>query len=211
MTMTGSWCAGGAVFPAHQSLLSIISEVQTEELTLIEKVTAGDMRATRQLYDQTVGRMTSVCSRYIRDTDTVCDILQESYIDIFTHISNFKYLGEGSLQGWMARIVANKSVDYIKKYVKNRNLITDTDLPDIPEDSETDTYDIPLQILHQMIQDLPLGYRTIFNMYVMEQYDHKEIARILGIKESSSASQLHRAKKMLAQRIREYQKLINEE
>ena len=155
--------------------------------------------------------MTSVCSRYIRDTDTVCDILQESYIDIFTHISNFKYLGEGSLQGWMARIVANKSVDYIKKYVKNRNLITDTDLPDIPEDSETDTYDIPLQILHQMIQDLPLGYRTIFNMYVMEQYDHKEIARILGIKESSSASQLHRAKKMLAQRIREYQKLINEE
>lgn len=209
--MRGSCCVGNITFPAQQSLLSTPPEVQTEELTLIEKVAAGEMRATRQLYDQTVGRMTSVCSRYIRDSDTVCDILQESYIDIFTQISKFKYLGEGSLQGWMTRIVANKSVDYIKKNVRNSNLITEADLPDIPEDSEVETNNIPLQVLHQMIQDLPLGYRTIFNMYVMECFDHKEIARTLGIKESSSASQLHRAKKMLAQKIREYQKLINEE
>lgn len=158
----------------------------------------------KALYDRYVGSLTSVCARYVGNSDDVCDILQESFVQIFSSISRFQYKGKGSLRAWMTRIVVNKSIDFLKETARLGHLEVAETLPDIPEEADTDIDEIPISVLHRMICELPAGYRTIFNLYVFEHLTHAEIARRLNIGESSSASQFHRAKQVLAQRIRTY-------
>lgn len=182
--------------------------VENTELELYDSVMAGSTKAMRILYDRYVGGLTSVCVRYVGNNDDVCDILQECFIQIFTSISHFHYMGEGSLRAWMTRIVVNKSIDFLKENSRLAYVETSETLPDIVEDDESDADDVPLPILHRMISELPTGYRTIFNLYVFEHLSHAEIARQLNIGESSSASQFHRAKQMLVQRIRTYRNIL---
>ena len=119
-------------------------------------------------------------------------------------VGDFQYRGEGSLKAWVARIVTNEALDYLKK--KNRLKFTD-DIPDTAEEEDDDAHamdDIPPAVLNDMIGRLPPNYRIVLNLFVFGQHPHREIARQLGIKESSSASMLFRAKKMLAKMISEY-------
>ena len=171
------------------------------ERELIARVKQGDREAMRHLYDCSVRYLTAVAQRYV-DSSQVRDVLQDSYIKIFSSISRFEYRGEGSFRGWMSRIVANESLTHLRR----ENVMTvplDGDLPDQVEESVAD---VPIEVLHRMIRELPTGYRTIFNLYIFEGYNHREISQHLGIGESSSASQLHRAKAMLAQKIKEYKR-----
>ena len=133
------------------------------------------------------------------------DILHDSFIKIITSIGRFTPRGEGSLRSWMARIVANESIDFLRNNA--RLLIVDDESSAMSMESEEppETDDIPPDRLHEMIRQLPEGYRTVLNLYVFEGMSHKEIAAMLGIKESSSASQFHRAKSILARKIKEYQ------
>lgn len=161
----------------------------------------------KDLYSLYSGYLNAVCTRYIADKDEAKDILQDSFVKIFSGIGKFQFRGEGSLKAWMKRIVVNESLKYLQKSARMGQPVDTgvlSGLPDERQEEDPDIGDIPPSVIHDMIRRLPDGYRTIFNLYVFEEKSHKEIAALLGIKESSSASQLHRAKAQLARWINEY-------
>lgn len=143
----------------------------------------------------------ATCLRYIADRDAVKDVMQDAFVKVFTSLSQFHYRGEGSLKAWVTRIAANESLNYVRR---NERLAFTDNVPDVPDDEEPDIGEVPMQVLLRMIGDLPAGYRAVFNLFVFEGMSHKDIARALGIKESSSASQYLRAKRQLAKEINEY-------
>ena len=180
----------------------------TSEQILIHKLKDGDREAMKNLYGLYSSYLTAVCSRYIPDYDSLKDILQDSFVKIFMSIDRFEYRGEGSLKAWIRKIAVNEALKFLKRSSKD-NIVSTDSIPDIPDNQEEEdlkTEDIPESVIQEMIKKLPDGYRTIFNLYVFEDMSHKEIASMLGIKENSSASQLHRAKAMLAKWINEYRK-----
>nr|CRY96219.1 hypothetical protein [uncultured prokaryote] len=135
------------------------------------------------------------------------DILQDSFVKIFSSIGTFSYKGPGSLKAWMSRIAANEALQYLRKQ-KHTNFLEYTDnIPDrTDEEEEPDIGKIPAGAIQKLIEELPDGYRTIFNLFVFEEKSHKEIAGLLGITESTSASQFHRARRILAKKIKDYEK-----
>lgn len=141
--------------------------------------------------------------RTIYHHEDVKDVLQDSFVKIFRTLDSFRYKGEGSLRAWMSRIVVNESIDFLQ--MKGRiNFTTLPEFADTADDTVPDTTELPASVIFGFIRELPDGYRTIFNLYVIEEKSHREIALMLNIKESTSASQLHRAKQLLAARIKEY-------
>ena len=158
----------------------------------------------KALYDRYAGFLTAVCSRYIENKEDVKDLMQDSFIRIFSSIGSFEYRGEGSLKAWMSRIVINNTLKYIRNNIQKGMISIDEDIPDVPDEEIPEISEIPPSVIQEMIRRLPEGYRTVFNLFVFEGKSHKEIAMLLGIKENSSASQLHRAKALLAGLIREY-------
>lgn len=178
---------------------------KNSEIELLRQINNGDANARRLMYTQYVRYLAAVCSRYITNDEDLKDVLQESFLKIFSSIGTFSYQGEGSLKAWMSRIVLNESLKWLKQ---NKSLelveIGNKEL-DIPEEDPV-TEGIPAEEIHQMIRSLPDGYRTVFNLHIIEGKSHREIAQMLGIKESSSASQLHHAKAMLAEMITKFRK-----
>lgn len=178
------------------------------EATLLEQIRHGDKKAMKELYCHYSGYLNAVCSRYIACDEDVRDVLQESFIKIFSSIDKFCYKGDGSLKAWMSKIAVNESLTLLNKKEKLAIVQYGSDIPDTIDDNDDDegpdTGDIPVRAIQAMIRKLPTGYRTVFNLYVFEGKSHKEIAEMLKLKESSSASQLHRAKALLAKMIQEY-------
>ena len=155
----------------------------------------------RLLYDRYSGYVMAVALRYVPDRDDVQDVVQDSFVKIFTSLGKFAYRGEGSLKAWMGRITANQALDFLRK----RNQISFSDqLPDLPDEPAPDIGGVSDEVLMQLIGKLPPGYRVVLNLFVFGQLSHKEIAGKLGIKENSSASQYHHAKKMLGKMINDY-------
>ena len=143
----------------------------------------------------------SVCMRYMGNRDDAADVLQETFIKVLTRIGEVSYRGEGTLKSWILRVTINEALTALRRKV----YFDDVDaMADVPETEEPDVEKVPLQVMMNMIARLPDGYRTVFNMFVMERMGHKEIARQLGIGVSSSASQLLRAKRILAKEINDY-------
>lgn len=175
------------------------------EQILFQQIASGSTKAMKKFYDTYSGYLTAVCARYVSNQEDVKDVLQESFIKIFKAMDTFEYKGAGSLKAWSARIVVNEALKHIKENqkIKITNL-PNWDLPDITDDEEPDFIDIPTSAIMEMIRALPVGYRTVFNLYVFEKKSHKEIASILNIAENSSASQLHRAKGLLIKKIELY-------
>lgn len=185
-------------------MFGITFRKKTEEERWLRKALDGDNTATEWLYRRHVRYLSAFCSRYITDDEEIKDVLQESFIKIFTSLNSFTYRGEGSLKAWMARITLNETIKFVRR--KNRlalSYIEDADM-DIADSGSIETEDIPTETLYQFIRELPEGYRTVFNLYVIDNKSHKEIASLLGIKENTSASQLHKAKAMLVQKIKQY-------
>ena len=174
------------------------------EQKLAERIRKRDNSAMKALYDQYAGYLTAVCSRYIDNKEDIRDLMQESFIRIFSSIGSFEYRGEGSLKAWMSRIVTNNTLKHIRDNINKGLISIDDNIPDIPDEDIPEISDIPPSVIQEMIRKLPEGYRTVFNLFVFEEKTHKEIAGLLGIKENSSASQLHRAKALLAGWINEY-------
>lgn len=185
-------------------MFGITFRKKTEEERWLRKALDGNNTATEWLYRRHVRYLAALCSRYITDDEDIKDVLQESFIKIFTSLNIFTYRGEGSLKAWMARITLNETIKFVRR--KNRlalSYIEDADM-DIADSGSIETEDIPTETLYQFIRELPEGYRTVFNLYVIDNKSHKEIASLLGIKENTSASQLHKAKAMLVQKIKQY-------
>ena len=179
-------------------------EIYNEEL-LLNLVRKGDEQAMRILYCRNIRYLSAVCSRYIYEEEDTKDVLQDAFLKIFASIKSFEYRGEGSLKGWMTKITLNETLTFIKN--NSRLRFVELKQEEIDKIEEPNTEGIPPAVIHSMIRELPDGYRTIFNLYVIEGKSHKEIAELLGIKPDSSASQLHRAKAMLAEKIKKYNTL----
>lgn len=179
---------------------------------LLKGIRLGEQSAMKSLYDTYIGYLRGVVTRYVPDTAISQDILQETFVRVFTLLDSFEYRGKGSLRAWMTRIAINESLGYLRKE-KRTVLLDDQKLSDL-EDSETEEYceenleanDIPVEQLMDFIKALPDGFRMVFNLYVIEGKSHKEIATLLGISEGTSASQYHRARKRLAQMVMEYRR-----
>lgn len=157
----------------------------------------------RTVYSTYVRYLAAICSRYIVNNENVKDVLQDSFLKIFSGIASFEYRGKGSLKGWMTKITVNETLKFLQKNNRLEFVEISEQEHDRP-DEELDVDVLPSSVLFDMIRELPDGYRTIFNLYVVENKSHKEIAKLLDIKESTSASQLHRAKSLLATKIRQY-------
>ena len=180
-------------------------EEESRERELIRQIVQGNRGAMKRFYDDHSGYLTAVCTRYISNKEDVRDVLQESFLKIFNAIHKFEYKGSGSLRAWSARIVVNEALNHIKSNERMQFTdLPDGDLPDPDDASEPDFEDIPTSVIMDMIRMLPPGYRTVFNLFIFENKSHKEIASILHIAESSSASQLHRAKGVLMKEIELY-------
>lgn len=160
----------------------------------------------RAVYSSYVHYLSAVCARYIPNDEDVKDVLQESFLRIFDGIGSFEYRGKGSLKGWLTKITVNEALKFIRRNDKIE-FVDISSHQDIQPEEEPDIDSVPSSVIFRLIRELPDGYRTIFNLYVIENRSHKEIAALLGIKESTSASQLHRAKSLLATKIRQYNNL----
>ena len=187
------------------AILEAIFKRQSSEEQLLAKLREGDAAAAAQLYRLHVRYLTAVCSRYVVNDEDVKDVLQESFIKIFSSIHRFQPKGEGALRSWMSRIVANEAIDLLK--AKSRLSLSELteDSTGMP-DEEPEVEEVPAGQLQRFVQELPEGYRVVFNLYVMEGKSHREIAAMLGIKEGTSASQLHKAKCALAEKVKKYRR-----
>ena len=144
-----------------------------------------DSAAMKAVYSRYVRYLAAVCSRYILNSEDVKDVLQDSFLKIFSGIESFEYRGEGSLKAWLAKVTVNEILKFLRRD-KRMELVEISDSEHgLPED-EPDIDALPSSLIYSLIRELPDGYRTIFNLYVVENKSHKEISELLGIKESAS-------------------------
>lgn len=178
-----------------------------EEQILAERCKAGDNEARRELYARYGGRLMSVCLRYAGDRATAEDLLHDCFLKIFGAFDRFTWRGEGSLRAWMERIAVNVSLEALRHKRRLHYPVTVEHLPERYEEPTSDEMtQVPYAVLQRLIAELPDGYRTIFNLFCIEELSHREIAEQLGISEKTSSSQLFRAKALLARKIKEYLK-----
>lgn len=176
------------------------------DLELAESCARGDRRACEELYRKYSPRLLSLCLRYLPDRPSAEDSMHDAFVKILEVIRKFKYNGEGSLYSWMARVTVNHCFDSNKKRRRIRqSFIEEGKLPElIAEDSPSDSREIPPDLLRQMVESLPIGYRTVFKLYTIDGLSHDEISKLLGIKAKSSSSNLARARMILSAKIKAY-------
>ena len=172
------------------------------EAELTERCKRGDNAARKLLYETYASYLLGVCLRYVGNRNTAEDLLHDGFIKIFSHFDQFEYLHEGSLKSWMFKVQQNVVLQHLRKNIEWQDVVSLDKNEELTNITEPETVkDIPKRELVRLIAELPDGYRTVFNMFVIDGLSHKEIAKTLGIQEKSSASQLFRARKMLAERI----------
>jgi RNA polymerase sigma factor (sigma-70 family) len=181
--------------------LSLERNQNISESDLISGCLEGDRRMQGELYKRFSPRMYAVCLRYASNAEEAEDILQEGFIKIFKKLDSFR--SEGSFEGWVRRIFVNTAIEHFrrKRYLqpvteKEENTIEGKYLSVLDDMAEKD--------ILALIQELSPGYRTVFNMYVVEGYTHKEIADMMGISEGTSKSQLSRAKVILQDLVKKF-------
>lgn len=171
------------------------------ESDLISGCLEGNRRMQEELYRRFSPRMYAVCLRYAGNAEEAEDILQEGFIKVYKKLDSFR--SEGSFEGWIRRIFVNTAIEHFrrKRYLqpvteKEENTIEGNYLSVLDELAERD--------ILELVQQLSPGYRTVFNMYVVEGYTHKEIGEMLGISEGTSKSQLSRAKVILQELVKSF-------
>lgn len=169
----------------------------TTETDLIKGCIEGDRRMQKELYDRFSPKMYAVCLRYMGNADDAQDILQEGFIKIYKNLERFR--GDGSFEGWVRRIFVNTAIEQIRKKKMDLSLTEKEETIEYKSVSAVDN--INEKDLLKIVSGLSPGYRSVFNMYVVEGFSHKEIGELLGISEGTSKSQLARARMILQERI----------
>jgi RNA polymerase sigma-70 factor (ECF subfamily) len=168
------------------------------DLTLIKNCINGDRKAQKVLYEKYKTKMFVLCLRYFKKREDAEDALQDGFVKVFRDLYQFD-VEKGTFESWMKIILIRTCLEKLRK--------KSFDYSDLDDHVELASYDatpvqnLNLEYLTQMIQKLPLGYRTVFNLYVIDGYNHKEIAVLLNISESTSKTQLMKAKNMLKSKI----------
>lgn len=168
---------------------------------IVDGCARGDVKYQHILYKETYGKMLGICLRYAEDKDEAKDFLHDGYIKVFEKIRYFKQ--SGSFEGWIRKIIVNNTIDILRR--KNRMAFvsdSENDLMKLKEDSEDDliklnTINTNAELIINLIQELSPAYKTVFNLYVIEEYSHKEIAEMLNISIGTSKSNLAKAKSKL--------------
>lgn len=181
-----------------------ILQLFSHEGQLLDSLRAKDSRAQRWLFDKYSGRMMAVCIRYVDDRTVAEDILVQGFLKIFDSVGRFRQ--EGSFEGWMRRIMVNEALAYLRKQRRGFEKVSLEEAHGVVDYTFVEQ-NIDVEVTLQMIENLPIGYRTVFNLFAIEGYSHQEIAEMLGITESTSKSQLHRARAHLQDFLQQWESL----
>lgn len=165
---------------------------------LIGKASKGDRRAQHQLFDMFSPKMLGVCRQYLKNNDLAEEVMLSGFMKMFTHLKDFK--DEGSFEGWIRRIMVNESISQLRKD-KNLKFVSDAAIENTTEYSTYIITELEAAEIQKLIDSLPDGYKTVFVLYVVEGYKHSEISELLQISESTSKTQLFKARKMLQNKI----------
>ncbi|MDF2157202.1 sigma-70 family RNA polymerase sigma factor [Algoriphagus sp. CAU 1675] len=168
------------------------------ETGLIKACLKGDRSAQRHLYDCYSGKFLAICIRYLKDREHAEDVMIEGFMKIFEKLPQFQ--AKGSFEGWMKRIIVTQALMTLRSH---RHLMMEVNTEDeaMYADQHYELSHLETADLMDMVESLPVGYRTVFNLYAIEGYSHQEIAELLGITESTSKSQLNRARNSLKDKI----------
>lgn len=183
---------------ANLKPLKIISFYNNEKL-LIKKAADSNPEAQRWLYDKYASKMLSVCRQYIKDLHFAEDAMINGFVNVFAHLNAFR--NEGSFEGWIRKIMVREAISFLRKkqfVVFDEAVLETNSNSQFAVSSEMDVAHIQL-----LIDELPEGYKMVFVLYGVEGYSHKEIAEMLQISESTSKSQLFKARKMLQEKLKE--------
>ena len=181
-----------------------IIKIHNEKL-LIKKAIQNNKEAQQQLFAKHSPKMLGVCRQYVKDLHHAEDLLLSGFLKVFIKLSTFKH--EGSFEGWIRRIMVNTCISYLRK----KNLVTVSDEDFIFNDVATESLEnTSLTDIQKLIDSLPEGYKMVFNLYAIEGYKHSEIAIKLGVSESTSKTQLFRARKLLQENYIKMNKTIHE-
>ena len=168
---------------------------------LIESCIKGDRAAQKVLYDRLAPRMLPLCIRYVGDREMAEDTLQDGFVTLFMHLNDYK--GDGSFEGWARKIFVTTALMELRR----KDALKMSDDLEVVRGMKTEVtgqiQNIGYKDLMKVITQLPPGFRTVFNMYAIEGYSHKEIGEILGISETTSRTQLSRARTWLQNRLKE--------
>lgn len=169
------------------------------EKQLIKKASSGNRDAQERLYKKHAPKMLSVCRQYIKDIHFAEDVMVQGFLKMFNKLDTFKF--EGSFEGWLRRIMIRESISYLRK---QQFVVYDDE---VYEKNQTDeisqSTDLDTEHIQQLIDALPQGYKMVFILYTVEGYKHKEIAEMLSITESTSKTQLLKARKLLQDQLRQ--------
>ena len=167
---------------------------------LLEAILRQDAKAQRLLYERFARKMFGVCLRYTRNREEAEDYLQDGFLKVFQKISSFK--NEGSLEGWIRRVIVNSCLDHLRQQKMQWNEMDEATEP--AENAEV-LDKLQASDLLELIRQLPPGFRTVFNLFAIEGYSHKEIGEMLNISEGTSKSQFARARMNLVDKVNKLQ------
>ena len=160
---------------------------------LIKGCVANDGKSQAKMYELLKGKMLMVCHQYTRDTDTAYEMMQLGFIKLFANISKYDY--SGSFEGWVKRLMRNTAIDYLRTIQRRRESVGDvTNVGQFYTEAYDDNIDEIYQLALETIEELSPAYKKVFTLNTIEQLQHKDIAKILGINEGTSKSNLFKAK-----------------
>lgn len=182
-----------------------IIKLHNKEKSLIKKAITNNREAQQLLFEEYSPKMLGVCRQYVKDLHHAEDLLLQGFLKVFTNLHRFKY--EGSFEGWIRRIMVNTCITYLRK----KNLIDLSDEDYVFNDSATESLEnTSVEDIQKLIDQLPEGYKIVFNLYAIEGYKHSEIAEKLEISESTSKTQLFKARKLLQKNYIKMNKVVHE-
>ncbi len=175
------------------------------ENELIRRCKRQDAKAQQELYGKYAAAMLGLCRRYVKEIQEAEDVMIQGFMKVFSKIDTFE--GSGSFEGWMKRIMIREALGYLRR---NKSMYLETEIAaaDMEPDYDLLSHGLEAQDLMDMIDGLPSGYKTIFNLYAIEGYNHKEIAELLEINVNTSKSQLSRARLHLQRKLMEAERLL---
>lgn len=193
-----------------------MKETNEELENIVKDCIKGKRNAQEKLFKMFYGKMLGVCLRYMKDDDSAQEILQEGFIKIFEKLDKFDF--KGSFEGWIRRIIVNTAIDAIRKAKKDPYLVENEALVfrELSENAmetqeQIDILELKADIAMEAVQQLSPAYQAVFNLYVIENYSHKEIGTLLGISEGTSKSNLAKAKANLKKHLEQrFNKIENE-
>lgn len=179
----------------RKQVLKVI-DLHSDEKNLIKEAAAGNRHAQQRIYTRNAPKMLGVCRQYIKDLHLAEDVMITAFMKVFTNLKNFEH--KGSFEGWIRRIMVNECISYLRVQKKVGFLEDEYYKEESFNNIESN---LSVDDIQSLIDNLPEGYKMVFNLYCIEGYKHQEIAKMLDISEGTSKSQLSHARKMLQQQV----------